>query len=180
MDDRPSITLYAKSGIKSQNWKVDTLFDIPSSDDEEESGECFADMDISTRDQGEAGVMLESYSIVSPSSGAETTYAARLLLDSDLGSATIRVQDKNTSYSLVDLANYPIKWASIANKPSNGDDSGVYLFKYTSGNTVITTVLICTNLAGMAGENYTSWYLSNSGSWVSAPSGWKNSATKLF
>ena len=179
MDDRPSITLYSQSGIIEQTWKVDTSFDISSSD-EEKSVDCYADMDVSATDHGDAGVILESYTTVSPSSGAETTYAARLFLDSALDGATIRVQDKNTSYSLVDLANYPIKWASIANKPSNRDDSGVYLFKYTSGNTVLTTVLICTNQAGMAGENYTTWYLNNSWSWANAPSGWKNSATKLF
>lgn len=135
MDDRPSITLYSRSGTAEQTWKVDTLFDIPSSDDEEKSGECFADMDISTRDQGEAGVMLESYTIVSPSSGAETTYAARLLLDSDLDGATIRVQDKNTSYSLVDLANYPINYSALkgAPNPFTYSQIGFYTKEYGSG-----------------------------------------------
>ena len=179
MDDRPSITLYAKSDIESQTWEIDALYDIPSGD-EDTSVECRPYVDISTRDHGESGVTLESRTNVSPSSGTEKTYASRLLLESDPNSATIRVQDENTSYDLVNLADYPIKWASIANKPSNGDDSGVYLFKYTLGNTVLTTVLICTNQTGMAGENYTAWYLNNSGSWANAPSGWKNSATKLF
>ena len=135
MDDRPSITLYSRSGTAEQTWKVDTLFDIPSSDDEEKSGECFADMDISTRDQGEAGAMLESYTIVSPSSGAETTYAARLLLDSDLDGATIRVQDENTSYSLVDLANYPINYSALkgAPNPSTYSQIGIYTKGYGSG-----------------------------------------------
>ena len=96
------------------------------------------------------------------------------------GQGNIYINDPIVGRVDTPLQYYPIKWASIANKPSNGDDSGVYLFKYTSGNIVLTTVLICTNQAGMAGENYTSWYLNNSGSWVSAPSGWKNSATKLF
>ena len=179
MKGRPSITLFAGSDTEIQNWKINASYDI-SSGDEDTSVVCRPYVEITTMDHGKSAVVLESRTRVSPSSGTEATYASRLLLESDLDGATIRVQDKNTSYSLVDLANYPIKWASIANKPSNGDDSGVYLFKYTSGNTVLTTVLICTNQAGMAGENYTTWYLNNSGSWANAPSGWKNSATKLF
>lgn len=136
MDDRPSITLYSQSDIIEQTWKVDTSFDI-SSGDEEKSVDCYADMDVSVTDHGDAGAMLESYTIVSPSSGAETTYAARLLLDSDLDGATIRVQDKNTSYSLVDLANYPINYSALKGAPnllsSTYSQIGIYTKGYGSG-----------------------------------------------
>ena len=134
MDDRPSITLISQSDITEQTWKVDTSFDISSSD-EEKSVVCYADMDVSVTGYGEAGAMLESYTTVSPSSGAETTYAARLLLDSDLDGATIRVQDKNTSYSLVDLANYPINYLALkgAPNPFTYSQIGIYTKEYGSG-----------------------------------------------
>lgn len=86
-------------------------------------------------DHGKSAVVLESRTRVSPSSGTEATYASRLLLESDLDGATIRVQDKNTSYSLVDLANYPINYSALkgAPNPFTYSQIGFYTKEYGSG-----------------------------------------------
>ena len=101
----------------------------------------------------------------------------KILMNAD----EITVCDEYTGNSYVPLNQYPIEWTSIANKPSNGDESGVYLFQFTMGLTNFTTVLICTHQVDAAsGETYTTRYLDDAGDWVLAPSGWQYSATKLF
>ena len=101
----------------------------------------------------------------------------KILMDAD----EITVCDENTGNSYVPLNQYPIEWTSIANKPSNGDESGVYLFQFTMGLTNFSTVLICTHKVDAAsGNTYTTRYLDDAGDWVLAPSGWQNSSMKLF
>ena len=101
----------------------------------------------------------------------------KILMNAD----EITVCDEYTGNSYVPLNQYPIEWTSIANKPSNGDESGVYLFQFTMGLTNFSTVLICTHKVDAAsGNTYTTRYLDDAGDWVLAPSGWQNSSMKLF
>jgi len=82
---------------------------------------------------------------------------------------------------MVHLADYPINWSAIANKP-NFDAGGIYRYTYKSDSTYVITVLISASVSfpGVSGSQAYAFYMDTSGAWKSAPSGWANSATKLF
>lgn len=101
---------------------------------------------------------------------------------------TIYVKDQVTKKTEVRLADYPINYEKLTNKPtyfptswskiSGKPSSNCSLYFYTNTKTTPATYTLLIDSTNDTGSHYT-YYFSN-GSWVTAPSGWKSSASLIF
>lgn len=111
----------------------------------------------------------------------------------DINAYVISVADQATNNKKVNLADYPMNYNKLANKPSYFPTSwsnvsekpgigggSIFLFNYPNGSSSLYTILIAVTQGATSGASTTAYYLNYSGAWSAAPSNWKNYATKLF
>lgn len=100
----------------------------------------------------------------------------------------ISVSDYTTNNTKVSLADYPINYEKLANKPtyfptswskiSGKPNSNCGLYFYTNTKTTPVTYTLLIDSMNDSGSHYT-YYFSN-GSWVTAPTGWASNANLIF
>ena len=106
----------------------------------------------------------------------------------DLSAFGISVSDYVTNNTKVPLADYPINYEKLANKPtyfptswskiSGKPTSNCGLYFYTNTNTSPVTYTLLIDSMNDSGTHYT--YYFSSGNWAIAPTDWKSKADLIF